>query len=73
MADIVETPLDVAFQHPFRRTFLIEKVLHLRDGVLRAARNPEPIGVLIARGFGDRGQSLKIKRLHGAVLHGRNA
>ena len=73
MVDGVETSLYVCIQDPFRRAALVEKILDLRDGVLRRTANPEPIGVPVSRRFGHGLQSEQVQGLHGPVRKGRDA
>jgi hypothetical protein len=57
VADVIETPLNVAFQHPFRRVPSHQRDKALLDGVGSGAFWPEAVGIGGRRGLGNGFQS----------------
>ena len=51
MADMVETPLDVSFEHPLRGFFFRQVSETLFDGILSASFLPKTIRDYVSGGF----------------------
>ena len=71
--DVVETTANVALQHPRRTVLLGQHEETLPNSVSRASARTKAVGVFVRSGLGDGCQRQQIQRLHGAVLHRRDA
>jgi hypothetical protein len=69
----IETAFDVALQHPDRRVAFGQRIEALTNGVGAGTAFSESVGVTVGERLGYRNQGQRMKRLHGAVLHGGNA
>lgn len=69
MADVIETPFNIAFQYPFGRYFLAHPQKNGLNGVMRAAHWSETIAVMVSSGLGYGFQSQQPQCLHGPVPH----
>ena len=64
---------DFPFEHPDQRVAFGQGTEALANGVGAGPAFSEPVGFAVAERFGDRFESQRVERLHGAVPHDGNA
>src|SRR6516164_4772607 len=64
---------DIALEDPLGRCSQRQHPMALIDGVSRRSFQAEAIRVWLGQGFRDRIKGQQVERLHGSVLHTRNA
>ena len=73
VGEIVEEAFDIHLQNPFRAFLLGQNGKALLCRIRSGPPRPEAVGISIRTGFCNGVERQFVKRLHGAVLHRRNA
>src|SRR6185369_6618436 len=73
MANFIETSPDVTLQNPLGAVSLGEYGETLFQSISTPAAFAEAIGISVCQNFGYGYECQRVKRLHGAVVHGGNA